>query len=313
MQQMKKQRRVSLRKVLSNLDLSEIEAHLFKKYKYEKGKPGRPPQSPTGLFLCFILMFLRMESYRDFHAFLEKDQFWRRYLGFTKTPDIGTFSHFIDRIGEQLFEQLSHQIVQQFLDNHFLSRHCIAIDGSILEGNLDDKQAAWGWNHIKKCYIYGYKIHVIVDTKTELPLAIHLTKANVHDSQAFIPLYHQVKAYDSRFRIVSFLADKGYDSSKIRQKLLNDGVKPIIKAAKTRIKPQYPLWFLKKYRRRTSVERFFSRLKEYLDLKRLRIKGITQVKLISYLISIGMLLIAYLNDQVGCSPRSIKSFMRRWM
>jgi transposase len=313
MHQMKKHRRVKIRKILSNLDLSEIETHLCKNYQYKKGKPGRPPQSPTGLFLCFILMFLHMESYRDFHAFLEKDQFWRRHLGFNTTPDIGTFSHFLKRIGEPLFEELFSQIVQQLLERHLLSRHCITIDGSIIEANHDDKQAGWGWDHIKECHVYGYKIHVIVDTKTELPLAFHFTKANVHDSQAFTPLYTQVKSYDTRFHIVSFLADKGYDSSKIRQTLLNDTVQPIIKVSKTRIKPQYPPWFQNQYRKRTSVERFFSRLKTYLDLKRLNIKGITQVKLYSYLISIGMLLIAFLNDQMGYSPRSIKSFIRQWM
>jgi transposase len=310
---MKTKRRVNLRKMLSNLDLSEIEARLYEKYQYKRGKPGRPPQSPTGLFLCFILMFLRMESYRDFHAFLEKDHFWRRYLGFSKTPDIGTFSHFLKRIRETIFEELFNKVVQQLLNHHFLSRHCIAIDGSILEASLDDKQAGWGWDHIKKEYVYGYKVHVIVDCKTELPLALYFTKANVHDSKAFAPLYSQMKYYDSPFRIVSFLADKGYDSSKIRQTLLNDHVKPIIKVGKTKIKPQYPPWFLENYRKRTSVERFFSRLKEYLDLKRLNIRGITEVKLFSYLICIGMLLIAYLNEQFGCSPRSIKSFIRRWM
>ena len=81
---MTKRRRVSLRKLLSNLDLSEIETCLNEAYQYEKGKPGRPPQSPTVLFLCFILLFLCMESYRDFYAFLEKESFWRRYLGFNK-------------------------------------------------------------------------------------------------------------------------------------------------------------------------------------------------------------------------------------
>jgi transposase len=310
---MTKQRRVTLRKLLSNLDFSEIEARLYEKYQYKKGKPGRPPQSPTGLFLCFILMFLRLESYRDFQAFLEKEQFWRRYLGFSKTPDIGTFSHFLKRIGEPLFEELFNQIVQQLLKNHFLSRHCIAIDGSIIEAKPDDKQASWGWDHIKECYVYGYKIHVIIDTKTELPLVFFFTKANVHDSQAFNPLYTQIQSYDTRFRIVSFLADKGYDSSKIRQVLLHDKVKPVIKVSKTRIKPQYPTWFQKQYSKRTSVERFFSRLKTYLDLKRLNLQGITQLKLVTYLISIGMLLIAYLNSKTGCSPRSIKSFIRRWM
>ena len=99
-------RRASLRKTINNLNLSEAEEVLKSKYKYTPGKPGRPPLSPTGIFLSFTIMFLRMQSYRDYHAFLEKDKFWRRTLGFKKTPDIGNFSHFLNRIGLQTFEKL---------------------------------------------------------------------------------------------------------------------------------------------------------------------------------------------------------------
>ncbi len=65
-------RRASLRKKIEILNLSEIKEVLESKYEYTPGKPGRPPISPTGLFLSFIIMFLRTESYRDYHAFLEK-------------------------------------------------------------------------------------------------------------------------------------------------------------------------------------------------------------------------------------------------
>ena len=88
-----------------------------------------------------------MESYRDYHAFLEKDQFWRRTLGFKQTPDIGSFTHFLQRIGTDTFEQLFQVVVQQLLNEGFLNLHMIAQDGSILEGNPDDKQAGWEWDH----------------------------------------------------------------------------------------------------------------------------------------------------------------------
>jgi hypothetical protein len=65
-------RRASLRKTIHALDLSEAEQVLKTKYKYIPGKPGRPPLSPKGMFLSFILMLLRMETYRDYQAFLEK-------------------------------------------------------------------------------------------------------------------------------------------------------------------------------------------------------------------------------------------------
>lgn len=307
---MKKERRASLRKIIANINLSEIEDILKNNYKYQTGKPGRPPISPTGMFLSFLLMFLRMESYRDYHSFLEKDQFWRQQLGFKDNPDIGNYSHFIKRIGLNTFTKLFNQIVQQLITKEFLSISTIVQDGSILPANLDDPEAKWGWDHINKQYVYGYKLHVMVDSKTELPTAFTITTANIHDSQQFHTLYTQVKTFDARFPTRFFIGDKAFDSSTIRQTLLKDHVTPIVKPSKTRIKPRYPQWFQEKYKRRTSVERFFSRLKEFLDLKKLRIYGKHTLELYSYIILTGMLVIGYFNQHLGHSPRSIKTFKR---
>jgi len=307
---MKTTRRVSLRKIITNINLSEAENILKNHYKYQPGKPGRPPISPTGMFLSFLLMFLRMESYRDYHEFLEKDHFWRRQLGFKGNPDIGNYSHFIDRIGITTFETLFNKIVQQLITSEFLSISTIVQDGSIIPANLDDPEAAWGWDHIKKEYVYGYKLHVMVDPRTELPIAFTITTANIHDSQQFNNLYRKIKTYDARFPARFFIGDKAFDSSKIRQVLLKDHVTPIIKAAKTRIKPHYPKWFTDKYTKRVSVERFFSRLKEFLDLKKLRIYGKQTLELYTFILLTGMLLIGYLNHLLGHSPRSIKTFKR---
>jgi len=309
---MNNNRRVSLRKNIQNLNLSEAEEVLKSNYKYTPGKPGRPPLSPIGMFLSFTIMFLRMESYRDYHAFLEKHCFWRKTLGFKKTPDIGSFSHFLNRVGVETFEQLFTCVVQQLLDEGFLNLHMVAQDGSILEGNLDDKEGGWGWDHIGKEYVYGYKIHVIADTYTELPVTLSVTKANVHDSKEFTRLYQNIKNYKTRFPTRFYTADKAYDSSSIRKTLFRDNVTPIVKASKTRIKPRYPKKFLKKYVKRVSVERFFSRLKDFLDLKKLQVYGKNNVLIYSYIIIIGMLLMGYVNHCFGYSPRSVKTFLRKF-
>jgi transposase len=309
---MKNNRRASLRKTINNLNLSEAKGVLESKYKYVSGKPGRPPLSPTGMFLSFILMFLRMESYRDYQAFLERDKFWRRTLGFKETPDIGSFTHFLQRIGNDTFEQLFQVVVQQLLDEGFLNLHMVAQDGSIIPANLDDPEAGWGWDHIEERYVYGYKIHVIVDVNSELPVAFCITKANVHDSTQFQKLYSKTKMFKTRFPTRFFTGDKAFDTTAVRKILLKDEVQPIIKASKTPFKPKYPKWFLEKHKERVSVERFFSRLKEYLDLKRLGIYGKNNVQPYVYLICIGMLLVGYINHYFGYSPRSIKTFLRKF-
>lgn len=309
---MKKQRGVSLRKTINNLDLSDVKDVLESKYKYSPGKPGRPPLSPTGLFLSFIIMFLRMESYRDYQAFLEKDQFWRRQLGFKNVPDIGSFTHFLNRIGQNTFEQLFTDVVQQLLDQGFLNIHSIAIDGSIIPANPDDPEAGWGWDHIEQKYVYGYKLHALVDTHSELPVAITVTKAGNHDSTQFKPLYRILKNYNTRFPTHFFIADKGYDAYYIRKILMGDEIQPVIKASRVPFKPQYPEWFKDKYRERTSVERFFSRFKDHLDLRKKRIYGRRNVKIYCNIICTGMLLVGYFNQQNGFSPRSVKTFLRKY-
>ena len=307
---MKSRRRASLRKIIQNLNLSDIKPIILDTYTYSPGKPGRPPLSPTGMFLSFILMFLRMETYRDYQAFLEKNSFWRRQLGFKQPPDIGSFTNFLNRIGDETMEQLFTGVVQQLLDKEFLNIHFVAQDGSLLQGNLDDKQGNWGWDHIHEQYVYGYKIHVIVDVFTELPVAISITKASTHDSKEFQRLYADVRSHVTRFPTRFFAGDKAFDSSSIRKILLRDKVQPIVKASKVRIKPQYPDWFILKYTKRTSVERFFSRLKEYLDLKKLQVYGKEHVRFFAYLFCIGMLLVGYINHMLGYSPRSVKTFLR---
>jgi IS5 family transposase len=310
---MKNNRRVSLRKIISNINLSEASIILKKYYKHKYGKPGRPPISPTGIFLSFIIMILRMESYRDYYAFLEKNSFWRRTLGFKQTPDISSFTHFLQRIGTDTLEQLFQVVVQQLLDEGFLNLHMIAQDGSILEGNLDDKEAGWGWDHIQETYVYGYKIHVIVDTNTELPIGLIITKANVHDSKEFQNLYSKTRSYKTRFPTKFYIADKAFDTHNIRFTLLNDDVQPIIKASKTRIEPKYSQEFINKYNKRVTVERFFSRLKDYLNLKKLGICGKKNVILYTHFICIGMLIIGFINQCLGYSPRSIKTFFRKFI
>jgi len=236
---MKSRRRASLRKIISNINLSEVENILKNNYKYLPGRPGRPPLPPAGMFLSFLLMFLRKESYRDYHAFLEKDQFWRRQLKFEQSPDIGSSTNFLKRIGIKTFEQLFTSLVQQLLDKEFLNIHMIAQDGSILESNKDDPDAEWGWDHIEETYVYGYKIHVATDVNAELPVALTITGANAHDSTQFQPIYNTVKSYNTRFPIKYFIGDKAFDSTNIRSPLLKDQVTPVIKASKTKIKPHY--------------------------------------------------------------------------
>ncbi len=123
-----------------------------------------------------------------------------------------------------------------------------------------DRDADWGtktykgvhkdgtpWEKVKRWF--GYKLHLIVDTKYELPLGYAVTKASANDSPFLLPL---VAALDARHpelvqRAEYLSADKGYDSEANNKGLFEEHeIRPIVDIRATwkeepeRPRPLYP-------------------------------------------------------------------------
>jgi hypothetical protein len=111
-----------------------------------------------------------------------------------------------------------------------------------IEDGRRDLDADWGkkeyrgnhkdgtpWEKIVKWF--GYKLHLLVDAKYELPLAFKVTKASVADGPELMPLVeqHEEKHKEAASRADELSADKGYDSKENNEKLYDDhGIKPVI-------------------------------------------------------------------------------------
>ena len=63
-------------------------------------------------------------------------------------------------------------------------------------------------------YWFGYVVHLVVDTTTELPVAFEVTPANVNETTRFIPLLTEFRAEHEKIaqRTQAVLGDAGYDS-----------------------------------------------------------------------------------------------------
>lgn len=110
------------------------------------------------------------------------------------------------------------------------------------EDGRRDRDADWGaktyqgvdkagraWE--KVAWWFGYKVHLLVDTTYELPLAWTLTKAAVHDSQQALPLVKHLDEHHPalRSRMAVLSADKGYDATEIMTTLWDQyRIKPVI-------------------------------------------------------------------------------------
>ena len=101
------------------------------------------------------------------------------------------------------------------------------------------------------------KLHIAAADENT-PVAIVLTPGQVHDAAAFDELKQAVPPDCHPKEAV---ADKGYDSDKIRDALVDEGIKPVIPHRKNAVDP--PRLDKKAYRERNRVERLISKLKQF--------------------------------------------------
>jgi hypothetical protein len=105
-----------------------------------------------------------------------------------------------------------------------------------------DTEADWGkkvyrgeredgtlWEKVVKWF--GYKIHLLVDTKYEMPIGYRVTRASESDTKQLLPMVKEVK--EKHLQIYKGMdtaaTDKGYDSEENCRRLYDEhGIKPVI-------------------------------------------------------------------------------------
>ena len=88
------------------------------------------------------------------------------------------------------------------------------------KGPHKDKGAKYWW--------FGYKLHLAVDTRHELPLAFTVTTAKAADTKELLPLLGQQRVRLPQAHPQVVLADAGYDSAANCQGIVTRGAVPVI-------------------------------------------------------------------------------------
>jgi hypothetical protein len=89
---------------------------------------------------------------------------------------------------------------------------------------------------------FGYKLHLLVDVKSEVPLADRVTDTKVGDNELIPELVEQAKANLPPGRMKTLAYDKAADDEKVHECLPQEGIKPLIQnRARWREEPQRPL------------------------------------------------------------------------
>ena len=204
-------------------------------------------------------------------------------------PSKFAYSRFMHKLRQRKYLVLVKDVMRS------LTRQCyntlpdfgksVAIDATDLKAwsnggktHKSDPDAGWvikGDTQGKKKFVWGYKMHLMVDTKYELPIAAGITKGNTADISFASNLLSEARFTNGKFKPDYVICDAGYSGRELRNLIKRQyHSQPIIRSPKTHKKwigEETPDWQLI-FNRRTSVERVFSRLKTQRRLNNITVR-----------------------------------------
>lgn len=232
--------------------------------------------------VAFAIKQLMRLSDCDLAGFLGSNRIGK-LLGYGRAPHKSTFSKVRSRSDPQMFLDVYNMLISAHFRGKVL--RIVAQDSSAFPAfSRKDTDARFGYRTPSKreqefmkvkeaTFEFGYKLHSIADAESDTPLVVRIVPANFNDKTLFNPLYSDLKADFRLQKNAKFLADAEYHASRIRQRLRDDDVIPVIPESGNRYRktrqPKDP-----DYAKRWAVERIFSRLKEVFGLEKNRMIGI---------------------------------------
>jgi len=315
---------------------------------------------PSAIFMALLLMYLRsMESILELIRFLNINHEWLVTLNLKrnvdgqmhyKIPDRSTFYKFAERVGRKRMIEIFAHIVIELMNLGIIKGEKVSLDCSIIwawfkdcrwsnnpkhekrecesrRHESRDKEASWTWDSHREQYVYGYKVHVMIDSASGLPMMLTVTKAGYGEDRTVRWFVRMLLSLG--LSIKKFLADAAYDSNSTRLMIVRrlkaipfiplnarncKGKNEEEKRARRKMLcfKFYAKNFIKnywidpdaeafdeEYDARTLSEQGFSIGKGSLNLDSLKHKGVNWVTLHSACICIIMLLVAKTSVEIG--------------
>jgi transposase len=220
-------------------------------------------------------------------------------------------SRFKKRVGTRRLRRIMSKLLMELLKGGVINGETVVLDATFVKAysRRDPRENSRGKSDPEarvgrkgKTYDLGYKLHVAVDAKSELPLAVIAASANENEKKHAPALIREaLKTTKQRTR--TLVADSQYSSRRLRERLSAQNVKTVIPYPANQSKEKKTLLRVDRYfrthgtacerqtyTRRGAVERANSRLKEQLYLEKHRARGLERITIHALLCMIAMLL-----------------------
>ncbi len=298
-----------LQALFERLPDADLLAHL--EGPTRRGPKGHPVQT---LWRCLIVKhYLAIPSTAAMIRTLEQNPYIASACGIDSPdtiPHESTFSRFFARLANRkylhLVKNVSRELVRQCYAGLPAFGERVALDSTTLKAwsnggraKKADSEAGWsvkkGTQGVKE-YTYGWKLHLLVDCESELPIAANVSPGNVHDSKRATNVLSEARFTYMRFNPKYLLADQAYSGKELSHTVKYQySATPIIQvnkahkrlAAKLTATQNTSEWKAL-YKQRQAVERVNSRLKGQRSLNHITTRGLRKVTVHCYLSLIAM-------------------------
>lgn len=222
-------------------DFSYVDSIVDPNRWHRAGPKGYPP---SAMFTALLLMYLKeIRSILDLIRFLKNNPEWLRILGLKRrvggvevfaVPDRTRFYRFARRIGVDGMMQILSVMVVRLMQAGIIRGRSVSLDATIISAwfkddrtkkderhlktcrheKSKDRDASWGYDHHRDRYVYGYKVHVLLDSQTALPIALTVTAAGYGENRTvawFVTMILKLGIH-----VKKFFADMGYDTNEAR-------------------------------------------------------------------------------------------------
>ncbi len=232
-----------LEDIFNCVPCKELEDAILAKRTRAFSPLGRFGYTVTSLLRAYLAGYvLGVKNTNDLLRRLQEDPILATVCGFDyKTPPCRrTFIRFVKKLTEHqdLLDKCLSQITTKLSECLPDFGEHVAVDATPVHSHsnpdnkiISDPEAGWvikeGNEHKK--WVFGYRLHLIVDANYELPIAKETTVYSNGEKAVAIPLLNKAKSEFPWFKPQAVICDKGYDSSAIYEAIVKElGADPII-------------------------------------------------------------------------------------
>jgi transposase len=258
-----------------------------------KAKTGRPGYTVEVLWKTYIAMVvLGLPTFANLIRTLQNNPLIAVACGITSYEGIPTkfaYSRFMRKLAQPkhvvMVKNIMRSLTRSLYDTLPDFGKSVAIDSTDLKAwsngakkPVADPDATWAAKldtSGKKKFYFGYRLHLLADTRYELPVAANVATGSANDMRIASRVLSEARFTHSKFHPEYIIGDAGYSSDKLRSLIKRQyRAEPIIKVNKAHKKA---LFFETEewkalYNRRTSIERLFGRLKCYRRLNNVTVR-----------------------------------------